>query len=37
MANSLFAKAPDLDFLEITDKNSRDIASAFIKKQINLK
>lgn len=37
MANSLFAKAPDLDFLEITDKNSRDIASAFIKKHINLK
>jgi 1-deoxy-D-xylulose-5-phosphate reductoisomerase len=37
MANSLYSKAPDLDFLEITDKNSREIASAFIKKHINLK
>jgi 1-deoxy-D-xylulose-5-phosphate reductoisomerase len=37
MANSLFSKSPDLDFLEVTDKNSREIASDYIIKHINLK
>jgi 1-deoxy-D-xylulose-5-phosphate reductoisomerase len=35
MENGLFSPAPDLDFLEVTDKNAREIAKKYINKLHN--
>jgi hypothetical protein len=35
MENSLFSLSPDLDFLDVTDKNARETALRFINKLQN--